>query len=95
MRLSEMTGKEVINISDGARMGVIEECDLGFDARTGRIEALLLPGRGGLLQIFGDSKGAAIPWSSIRRIGDEVIITDMSEAEDWEAIGKRQYRRND
>lgn len=92
MRLSDMEGKEVINIADGARLGVIEECDLGFDSRTGKIESLLLPGRGGLLQIFADCKGAVIPWQSIRRIGDEVIITDMSDSGERGLLGIRYDR---
>ncbi|MDF2500738.1 MAG: sporulation protein YlmC/YmxH family [Anaerosporomusa subterranea] len=87
-----MTGKEVINIADGARLGIVEECDLGFDSRTGKIESLLLPGRGGLLQLFGECKGAVIPWQSIRRIGDEVIITDMSDSADRGLMAIRHDR---
>ena len=89
-----MTGKEVINIGDGARLGVIEECDIGFDARTGRIESLLLPGRGGFLQLFGEYRGAVIPWQSIRRIGDEVIITDLSEVTDHSVMARRDRGDN-
>ena len=89
VRLSDMTGKEVINIGDGARLGIIEECELHFDSRTGRIDSLLLPSRGGLLQIFSEYKGAEIPWQSIRRIGDEVIIADLSESNDRVVVGRR------
>lgn len=82
MRLSELSGKEVINITDGARLGVIEDCNLSFDTRTGAINSLFLPRRGGLFQLFGDSKESVIPWHCVRRIGDEVIITDLNmEAE--------------
>lgn len=89
-----MTGKEVINIADGARLGVIEECELAFDARTGHIESLLLPGRGGFLQLFGEYRGAVIPWQSIRRIGDEVIITDLSEVTDHSVMTRRDRAEN-
>ena len=89
MRLSDMTGKEVINIGDGARLGIIEECDLNFDVRTGRIDSIVLPGRGGLLQLFSEYKGCIIPWTKIRRIGDEVIITDLSEFEDRGMMGTK------
>jgi YlmC/YmxH family sporulation protein len=89
-----MTGKEVINIADGARLGIIEECELAFDARTGRIESLLLPGRGGFLQLFGEYRGAVIPWQSIRRIGDEVIITDLSEVTDHSVMTRRDRAEN-
>lgn len=80
MRLSDLTGKEVINLGDGARLGVIDECELTFEARTGRIQTLVLPGRGGLLNIFGDNRASTIPWRSIKRIGDDVIIVDLNNA---------------
>ncbi|HMM21620.1 MAG TPA: YlmC/YmxH family sporulation protein [Selenomonadales bacterium] len=80
MRLSELTGKEVINIGDGARLGYIDECELVFDERSGKINALLLPKRGWLPAFLGDGKLSTIPWQSIRRIGDEVIIVDLNNA---------------
>lgn len=82
MRLSELTGKEVINLSDGARLGNIEECDLVFEGQTGRISALIVPKRGFFLQFWADEKNTSIPWNSIRRIGDEVIIVDLNNAYD-------------
>ena len=80
MRLSDLAGKEVINLGDGARLGFIEDCDLLFDGRTGRINALLLPRRGVLSVIMGGEKSATVPWQTIRRIGDEVIIVDINDA---------------
>ncbi|MGI6092344.1 MAG: YlmC/YmxH family sporulation protein [Veillonellaceae bacterium] len=82
MRLSDFTGKEVINLGDGARLGVIDDCELTVDARTGRIHSLVLPRRGGLFSILGDSRASAIPWRSIRRIGDDIIIVDLSDSFD-------------
>lgn len=92
MRLSDMTGKEVINIGNGARLGVIEECDLCFEGRSGKVESLVLPGRGGVLQLFGEYRGAVIPWQAIRRIGDEVVIVDLSETTDRGMPGTRRDR---
>lgn len=80
MRLSDLAGKEVINIEDGARLGVIEDCDLTFDSQSGAIETIILPNRGGLFHFFGDSRSPVIPWQSIKRIGDEVIIVDLSNS---------------
>lgn len=80
MRLSDLTGKEVINLSDGARLGFIEECELIFDGRSGRINALLLPKRGVLSAIIGGERTHTVPWPTIRRIGDEVIIVDLDNA---------------
>jgi YlmC/YmxH family sporulation protein len=80
MRLSDFTGKEVINLGDGARLGYIEDCDLLFDGRTGRISALLLPKRGVLAALMGGDRTQTVPWQTIRRIGDEVVIVDLNNA---------------
>ncbi|CUH96147.1 hypothetical protein P22_2235 [Propionispora sp. 2/2-37] len=78
MRLSELSGKEVINLGDGARMGIISECELTFNEATGEVDAILLPTRQGLMSFLGESKVAAIPWKSIKKIGDDVIIIDLN-----------------
>lgn len=95
MRLSELAGKEVINLGDGSRLGVVDECELAFDDHTGRIQALMLPNRGGLLRLFGDNRHSSIPWQTIRRIGDEVIIVDLNNACDrpYNEYSSHAYRR--
>lgn len=80
MRLSDLAGKEVINLGDGSRLGLIDECELTFDDNTGRILAVILPSKGGLFSFFGDHRGTSIPWQAIKRIGDEVIIVDLNNA---------------
>jgi len=82
MRLSELSGKEVINIGDGARLGIIEECEITFEMKSGRIQALMLPARSGFFNFFSDNKTSTIPWQAIKRIGDEVIIVDLNNAFD-------------
>lgn len=93
MRLSDLTGKEVINLGDGARLGIIEECELTIDTRTGLIHALIVPNRRGLLNLFGDGRGSTIPWRSIKRIGDDVIIVDLNNAYDrlYNDIGRKEF----
>lgn len=78
MRLSELSGKEVINMGDGARLGIIGECELTFNGLTGEIDAVLLPMRQGFMSFLGESKVSAIPWKSIRKIGNDVIIIDLN-----------------
>lgn len=92
MRLSELSGKEVINIGDGGRLGIIDECDLSFDAKSGKIHTLILPNRSGFFNFFSDHKTSAIPWSSVKRIGDEVIIVDLNNAFDRMYANLRRER---
>jgi len=82
MRLSDLTGKEVINLGDGSRLGFIEECDLVFEGLTGRINSMIVPKQGWLSAIWSDGKTSTIPWHTIKRIGDEVIIVDLNNAYD-------------
>ncbi|MDU2066368.1 MAG: YlmC/YmxH family sporulation protein [Sporomusaceae bacterium] len=76
MRLWEMKGKEVINLADGSRLGVVDECELCFDEATGRIQSMLLPRYGDFWQFFRSEKIAAIPWPTIKRIGQDFILVD-------------------
>ena len=80
MRISEMAGKEVINLGDGARLGIVGECELTFDSRSGMIAGLILPQRKSLFNFLGDNQIVTIPWNSIKRIGDEIVIVDLNNA---------------
>lgn len=82
MRLSHLSGKEVINLSDGSRLGIIDECELTFDSKSGRINTILLPNKNGLMSFFSENRTISIPWQAIKRIGDEVIIVDLNNAYD-------------
>ena len=75
-----MAGKEVINLGDGARLGIVGECELTFDSRSGMIAGLILPKRKSLLNFLGDSQSVTIPWRAIKRIGDEIVIVDLNNA---------------
>ncbi|KAF1084583.1 PRC-barrel domain protein [Sporotomaculum syntrophicum] len=80
MRLGELAGKEIININDGARLGVIGETDLAIDDETGQIESIILPRRGNLLSMFSEKQELIIPWEAIKKVGFEVIIVELDQA---------------
>ena len=76
MSFSEIKRKDVINISDGRKLG--RPIDLILtDAAC--VEALVVPGRaGGLLGFLRqDREGYVIPWNRVRRIGDDVILVEV------------------
>ena len=95
MRVSELSGKEVINLGDGGRLGTIDDCELSFDARTGRIDALLLPAKNSMFRFFETSRGTVVPWEAIKRIGDEVVIVDLSSAVEKNNISTFRERKFD
>ncbi len=80
MRLFELTGKEIVNLANGVRLGVVGESDLAIDAETGRVCSIILPCKGNLLNFWADRQQLIIPWEAVRRIGKEVIIVELDQA---------------
>ncbi len=72
--INELRSKEVINVSDGARLGFVS--DVEIDLENGRLVALIVPGAYRLLGLFGRDDDFVIKWENIRKIGDDVIIID-------------------
>ena len=76
MNLSEIAGKEIVNLVTGERLGVIGECDLILDETTGEIMALLIPRERGLFGLKKDRAVLEVPWRSVRKIGNDMIIIE-------------------
>lgn len=77
MYLSKLEGKEIINLYDGSRLGVLGNAELLFDPDTGYIRSLVFPGSHRLFK-FGQSKEEfIIPWSSIHKIGADMMLVDL------------------
>lgn len=77
MRLGELIGKEIINIFDGMRLGTIANSDLVIDPETGEIESIILPKRQGFLNFWMERGEMVVPWETVKKIGNEVIIVDL------------------
>ncbi|SHI78671.1 sporulation protein, YlmC/YmxH family [Geosporobacter subterraneus DSM 17957] len=79
MRLSKLGGKEIVNLNDGGRLGVLAESDLLVDERNGKIRALLVPDFRNQFSIFSDKSFVEIPWEYVRKIGNDMIIIEMED----------------
>lgn len=83
MLLSDLAGKEIINLYDGAKLGLVGDADLDISPE-GAVEAIILTPRGGF-SAFWSSRGSrerenlVIPWRTIKKIGEEVIIIDLHD----------------
>ena len=76
---SELRCKEVINVSDGARLGYV--CDLELETESGRVLSVIVPGRCRLFGLLPSGENLVIPWPCIRRIGTDIILVDVCRAE--------------
>ncbi|HHW49683.1 MAG TPA: YlmC/YmxH family sporulation protein [Clostridiaceae bacterium] len=76
-RASEFRQKEVINMSDGRRLGFIS--DVEVDLESGRIESLVLPGSGRFFGLIGRDNEFIIPWEKVKKVGEDIVLVDMDE----------------
>ena len=74
-RYSSFRCKEVINISDGCRLGYVS--DLELDTECGKVLSVIVPGPCRFFGLFGREEDYVIPWPCIRRIGGDIILVDI------------------
>ncbi|MDS1029064.1 YlmC/YmxH family sporulation protein [Bacillota bacterium LX-D] len=77
MKLSDLVGKDIINIVDGARLGTVGDSDLVIDINTGHVESIILPNNSGILGLFKSKSQMVIPWEAVKKIGSEVIVVEL------------------
>ncbi len=78
MRLMELGDKEVVNLNNGERLGLVADSDIMIDEDTGEIISLLVPHKKFSMKFLGfDGDGMEIPWSAIRKIGYDMIIIEL------------------
>lgn len=78
VKISDFQTKDVINIVDGRRIGQVS--DLELDLRAGRIEAIVVPNYSRFFGLFGGGEDLVIPWQSIVKIGEDVVLVRLDDA---------------
>ncbi|MBL4952601.1 YlmC/YmxH family sporulation protein [Neobacillus sp. OS1-32] len=80
VKISEFQIKDVVNVSDGKRLGNIGDIEINLS--TGKIEAVVISGNGRMLGFFGKEDEVVIPWNNIIKIGQDVILVRFKGAEE-------------
>ena len=70
----ELRRKEVINLSDGCRLGCVG--DLELCVPEGTIKALIVYGPCRFFGLFGRGEDYYIPWQCVQKFGQDIIIID-------------------
>lgn len=78
MRLSQLSGKEIIDLENGERMGMVGQADLIINELSGVIESMILPASS-FLGMGKKREEVLIPWQSIRKIGPEMMIIELRQ----------------
>jgi len=72
VRISEFQIKDVVNISDGRKLGNIGDIEINLE--TGRIESIIIGYTGKLMSFFSKEEEIIIPWNQIVKVGEDVIL---------------------
>lgn len=90
MKISELQAKDVVNVSDGRKLGRIQDLDL--DLRQGIVRALIIPEE---TRFFGwvSSGGQewVIPWKQIVKIGSDVILVRLENTSLSHPVGSGTF----
>jgi len=73
-RIAELRYKEVISVEDGARYGYVGDMEVDLD--SGQVKALIVPGRRRFFGLFGREEDKIIPWTAVRRFGEDIILVE-------------------
>lgn len=71
-RIADLRYKEIISVEDGTRYGYVG--DMEIDLETGRVKALVVPGRRRFFGLLGREEDKYIPWNAISRFGEDIIL---------------------
>ncbi len=78
-RITDMHDKEVINICNGCRLGVVD--DVEVDTCSAQICAIVIHGHPKCFGLFGHEEDLIIPWRDIEVIGEETVLVNRPATE--------------
>ncbi len=80
VKISDLRMREVINVMNGKKLGLIKDIEIDLDA--GRIKSVVLPGNGRILGLFGRNDDVVVPWQKIKKLGMDVILVELADYTD-------------
>ncbi|HCB99808.1 MAG TPA: YlmC/YmxH family sporulation protein [Ruminococcaceae bacterium] len=76
--IEELSGKDVINLRDGSRLGNV--CDVQMDIHDGCVKALIIFGRPKFFGLFGREEDIYVPWDNIDKFGEDTILVSCESS---------------
>ena len=79
MRLSNLTGKELINLVDGSKLGPVRRIDFVLDLKAAKVVSMIVPGKG-----FFFRTEQEISWTAVKKISEDLVLWEDLAQEDKE-----------
>ena len=78
-RISDLSLREVIDLDSGRRLGRVR--DALIDTQTGRVAALIVPGRLRCLGLLGREEEILLPWETLEKLGEDILLVRRGRRE--------------
>ncbi len=75
-RLIDLRHKEVINSSNGCRLGYVD--DVEVDTCIAQVKSIVVYGKPRFFGIFGRNEDIIIPWTDIELIGQDTVLVSSN-----------------
>ncbi|MBM7555399.1 YlmC/YmxH family sporulation protein [Halanaerobacter jeridensis] len=79
MKTSELSAKDVVNISNGQRLGEVVDVDINLN--EGMIKGIMIPQQSGIFNFLSQQENIYISWDDIHKIGEDVILVKLIKDE--------------
>ena len=83
-RITDLSYKEVYDMDSGRRLGYVRDAEI--DPETGRVTALIIPGKLRWLGLLGREEELVIPWSRICKLGEDILFVGKRSSLDSERV---------
>lgn len=74
MRLSDLQGKDIVNVEDGSKIGSI--IDIIIDNK-GNMKAMIVQKNKFFTNLFSSKDEIEVKWDQIKKIGEDVILVHL------------------
>ncbi|MDF2608295.1 MAG: YlmC/YmxH family sporulation protein [Bacillales bacterium] len=90
IRISDFQTKDVVNVSDGKKLGNISDLDINLE--TGKIRSIIIYRSQRVLGFFGKDEDLIISWNNIVKIGTDVILVKYSPIYEANDFKEKSYK---
>ncbi len=87
--LTELKSKEVINIENGEKLGIID--DIEFESETGSVAALVIFGRKHLFGLLGKDSDIILSCKDVELIGKDTILVKYKETGSGKTSARKKF----
>jgi sporulation protein, YlmC/YmxH family len=87
-RFNDFCEKDVISISDGSKIGRVD--DLEIDTECARVRCFIIYGRRRFFGVFGREDDIYIPWDNVQVFGEDTILVSVKHCQEKKHHKKRQ-----